>query len=121
MVGRIVVTADGQQYRRGTFRCWVPVTSRRWAVGGPHVAHVIELPAHREFESSVPRWARWIIDPEDPRFMLAARVHDYLLEEGYGRTQAAAEWLDGARALGAPDLLARLAYVAVAAWAVRRP
>lgn len=89
-----------------------------WRIGGPMVEHCVTIPAGFTFDSSVPRFMRWILSAHDPRFLLAACVHDWLLEQGYGRAQAAAEWYDGARAGGAPYGLARWAYVVVAAWAV---
>jgi hypothetical protein len=58
------------------------------------------------------------MDAQDPRFLTAALVHDFLLEEGYGRAQAAAEWRDAALFGGAPKAKTNLAFVAVAAWAV---
>lgn len=92
-----------------------------WRIGGPMVDHPVLIPAGFVFDSSVPWALRWILSPHEPRFLLAACVHDWLLAQGYGRAQAAAEWLDGARAGGAPPALARWAFVAVAAWAVFRP
>ncbi|WP_284262452.1 DUF1353 domain-containing protein [Roseicyclus amphidinii] len=107
---------------------FAPGLRRRWRSTQPLVWEVgrkggtglrVTIPAGTEFESSVPWWARWWIDPDDPRYLLAALVHDYLLEAGvYGRAQAAAEWYDGALAGGAPGWQARSAFVAVAAWAV---
>lgn len=106
----------------GVSRRWRTAAPVTWEIGTKGSGRWIEIPPGREFESSVPWWARWIIDPDDPRFLLAALVHDVMLEEGiYGRVQAAAEWFDGARAGGAPRGLARLAFIAVAAWAVLAP
>lgn len=93
----------------------------RWRIGGPMVDHPVIIPAGFTFDSSVPWYLRWLLSPHDPRFLLAACVHDWLLEQGYGRAQAAAEWYDGARKGGAPYKLARRYYVAVAWWAVYKP
>ena len=92
-----------------------------WRIGGPMVDHKVIIPAGFTFDSSVPRALHWLLSPHDPRFLLAACVHDWLVEQGYGRAQAAAEWYDGARKGGAPYGLARWAYVAVAIWAVFKP
>jgi hypothetical protein len=99
----------------GRYVLMAPLT---WRVGGPNVDHAVVIPEGFIFDSSVPRWLWWLLSPHDTRFLLAACVHDWLLAQGYGRTQAAAEWHDGARKGGAPYGLAKLAYVAVAAWAV---
>jgi hypothetical protein len=103
----------------GLRRRWRTVADVAWEVGRKGSGATITIPAGTEFESSVPWWAHWILPPDDPRFLLAALVHDHLLESGvYGRPQAAAEWFDGALAGGAPGWKARLAFVAVAVWAV---
>lgn len=93
----------------------------RWRIGGPMVDHAVLIPAGFVFDSSVPVWLRWVVSPHDARFLLAALVHDWLLAEGYGRWQAAAEWFDGALAGGAPRGLARAAFCVVAFWAVYKP
>lgn len=107
---------------RGERRAWRSVQAIAWHVGRKGSGDVVMIPEGREFESSVPVWMRWVISPDDPRFLLAALVHDYMLEEGiYGRPQAAAEWLDAALAGGAPPFRTRVFFVAVAAWAVMWP
>jgi len=112
---------DGVKFERGLERRWRNVEPVPWEVGGIGSGRHITIPAHTEFESSVPRLGRWFISRDDPAFLLAALVHDYLLEAGiYGRPQAAAEWYDGAMAGGAPPTKAKLAFVAIAAWAVFR-
>lgn len=110
------------RFRRGLLRRWSVVEPVVWHIGRDGSDNIIVIPAGTEFESSVPWWARWFIGQDDPRFLLAALVHDVMLERGiYGRAQAAAEWLDGALAGGAPPWKARVAYVGVAIWAVVRP
>jgi Protein of unknown function (DUF1353). len=109
-------------FERGQTRRWATTRAIEWDVGRKGSGRRVVIPAGREFESSVPWWARWLLHPDDPRFLLAALVHDHLLETGtYGRPQAAAEWYDGALAGGAPPWRARLVFVAVAAWAVYKP
>lgn len=109
-------------FARGSVRRWKTTAAVTWHLGRAQSGLIVTIPQGREFESSVPWWARWIVDPDDPRFLIAALVHDFLLEAGvYGRAQAAAEWLDGALAGGAPETRAKLCYVAVAIWAVMRP
>lgn len=106
-------------FARGTTRRWATTAPVQWEVGTKGSGLHITIPAGTEFESSVPWWAGWFIRRDDPRFLLAALVHDHLLEAGiYGRPQAAAEWFDGAMAGNAPVIRAKLAFVAVAFWAV---
>jgi hypothetical protein len=107
------------EFKRGTKRRWQNVDPVPWEVGTKGSGAFITIPAGTEFESNVPWYGRWFVSPDDPRFLLAALVHDYLLESGiYGRTQAAAEWYDGARAGGAPSFKSKIGYVAVAVIAV---
>mgnify|MGYP000589673145 CR=1 FL=1 len=109
-------------FERGTTRRWRSTQRIVWEIGRQGSGRTIIIPPGREFESSVPKLFRWFISPDDPRFLLAALVHDHMLEAGiYGRPQAAAEWYDGALAGGAPRGKAKLAFIAVAAWAVLKP
>lgn len=106
-------------FERGTVRRWRVLIPVKWEVGRKGSGDWVTIPAGREFESSVPWWARWFLRRDDPRFLLAAAVHDYMLESGrYGRAQAAAEWYDAALAGLAPGWKARLSFLAIAAWAV---
>jgi hypothetical protein len=109
----------GQMFERGTIRRWRTTEDIPWEVGAVNSGYFEVIPAGTEFESSVPWLFRWIIDRDDPKLLLAALVHDYLLETGvYGPAQAAAEWYDGALAAGAPKWKAKLIYVGIAIWAV---
>jgi len=108
-------------FTEGYHRRWRTDRRHVWEVGGAGSGRFITIPAGTEFESSVPQWARWFISPDDKRFLLAALVHDYLLEAGvYERPQAAAEWYDAARAGAAPAFRAKVAYIALAINAVVR-
>lgn len=108
-------------FERGVVRRWQTVVEVDWAMGHKDSGASVIIPVGFEFESSVPWWARWFLHPDDPRFLLAACVHDYLIEIGaYGWPQAAAEWFDGAKAGGAPLWKARLCFIAIAAWSAFR-
>lgn len=108
-------------FERGNVRRWRLTEDLNWHVGQKTSRITVTIKAGREFESSVPIWARWFISQDDPRFLLAALVHDTLLEEGYyGPLQAAAEWFDGAIAGGAPRWKAIPAYIAISINATRR-
>ena len=104
---------------RGIRRRWRTSLPIEWEVGAKGSGNLIAIPAGTEFEISVPWWGRWLIGRDDPHFLLAALVHDYLLETGaYGKAQAAAEWYDGARAAHAPAWKVKVSFMAVALWAV---
>ena len=109
-------------FKRGTTRRWQSTVDIPWEVGSKGSGRHITIPRGTEFESSVPLWAQWFIPRDDQRFLLAALVHDHMLDAGiYGRPQAAAEWYDGAMAGGAPVFRSKVAFVAIAAWAVFNP
>jgi len=109
-------------FERGTIRRWRLTQDITWHVGRKGNGYPITIHAGREFESSVPFFARWWLSRDDPRFLLAALVHDHMLEVGiYGRGQAAAEWFDGAIAGGAPATKAKIAAVGIFIWALFRP
>ena len=106
-------------FARGTVRRWRTTRPVPWDVGRKASGHRVTIPAGTEFESSVPRLLRWWMRPDDPRYLLAALVHDYLLEAGiYGRLQAAADWDDAARAAGAPAAKTNLALMGIMAKAL---
>lgn len=93
-------------YERGGPRDYVTTRPIVWVVGGKYATHAVTIPAGFAFESSVPRLARWIVSPHDPRFLLAACVHDFLLEvERYEVLAAAAEWHSAAKKGKAPARL----------------
>lgn len=109
-------------FARGTVRRWQSTQDVTWHIGRARSGLVITIPAGREFESSVPWWAAWLIPRDDPRFLFAALIHDYMLEERLqGRAQAAAEWRDAALSQGVSPAVAGAAFLVVAFWAVIWP
>ncbi|MDV7271412.1 DUF1353 domain-containing protein [Thioclava sp. A2] len=71
---------------------------------------VLDIPAGREFESSVPRSLRWIWSPDDPYFLRAALIHDVLLESGARGFEADSQWRAAALANHAPPFRTGVAY-----------
>jgi hypothetical protein len=105
---------------RGGSREYVTVFPIVWFVGKKNSDWRLVIRPGREFESSVPALLRWIISPDDPRFLLAALVHDHLLEAGYRPFFAAGEWYDAALSRGAPRWLALPAAFVVAVFTIAR-
>jgi uncharacterized protein DUF1353 len=85
-----------------------------WDVGKKGSGLQITIPKGRAFESSVPRPLWWVLSPDNPRYLLSACIHDYLLEEGYRPFFAAGEWYDAALASGAPSWRSYMAALTVA-------
>lgn len=105
---------DGEDYRVAGP---VPVC---WDVGKLGSGWVLTIPIGFPFQSSVPWWACWYFDRHDPRWLLAAAVHDCLLAQGHDRAFAACEWLRAARAM---DQRRRVwvAFAGVFLWAFLKP
>lgn len=107
-------------FERGSKRRWRTTKDVDWHVGRKQSGYIITIETGREFESSVPWWGRWFLDRDDPRFLLAALVHDVMLENKiFGPLQAKAEWFDAAIAGGAPRWKAKAAYMIIALNALR--
>jgi hypothetical protein len=69
------------------------------------------IPAGFEFESSVPWWGIWLLDPDDPKFLLSAAVHDWYLEQGFRRSFCDSQWFDAALKSKAPRFKRNLIYM----------
>lgn len=127
-------------FELGTVREWRSTRPVTWEIGTKGSGQIITI-TPREFESSVPWSKRWdwffrilnraipIFPPrDDRRYLFAALVHDWMLEEQredgsfrYDRVRASSEYFHAARAGGAPLLGAKFAYLAVAFWSVFKP
>lgn len=106
-------------FERGSTRRWRLTRDISVVVGGELIAHRISIPSGTEFESSVPEWVpSWYIERDDPTLLLAAVVHDVMLERGYDRAFSAAAWLEMARRGGFNEGIARQAYLGIAYRAV---
>ncbi len=86
-----------------------------WRIGhidGP----VYRVPEGFTFDVSVPRFLRWLFSPHDRRMLKAAALHDHMLESGWSRITAAAEFHNALKAdgVGAARRLAML--MAVLLW-----
>ena len=89
-----------------------------WEVGRKGSGLEVAVPAGTDFDVSVPRWARWLIDPHDTRFLKAACMHDMLLAWGWDRLTSAAVFGGALKADGvsAGKRLAMFLAVAVYRW-----
>lgn len=89
----------------GKRRRYATATGVDWDIGKKNSGWVLLIEPGREFESSVPSWVpRWVLDQDDPRLLLAALIHDVLLESGHRAFFAAGEWYDAALKGGYPKL-----------------
>lgn len=63
-----------------------------WDVGRKGSDWFLIVAPQTIFDLSVPRCLRWLLSPHDRIWLPAAAVHDHLLERGYDRAFAAAEF-----------------------------
>jgi Protein of unknown function (DUF1353) len=101
---------------------WILHEPLEWNIGREGSVWVLTVPVGFSFDSSVPRWLRWIVSANHAPWLLAACVHDRLLQEGFDKAFAAGEWWRAARAMRAKDPKAWLvlpAYYGVVLWTVR--
>lgn len=118
-------------FARGEQRRWKSLRLVEWHLGAKESGYVFCIPPNQEFESSIPSllvWLRvylypfffWLPDQDDPRLLLAALVHDALLESGWRHTSAAGEWHDAALKGGYRKWKAGIMALFVFAWGLRK-
>ena len=90
-----------------------------WEVGRKGSGLTVTVPDGYVFESSVPWYARWILSPHDRRFLSAAAVHDWLLENGHPKAFAASQWHDCVAAMGVARWFRLLAFIGMVLWTVK--
>ena len=74
------------------------------------------MPAGFAFDISAPRCLQWIVSPLDRRYLLAAAVHDWLLQDGWKRNRAAIEFYHGLLAMGVKRWWAVVMTACVLVW-----
>jgi len=109
------MTVIGCQFNRGGRRGYVLAAPLCWNIGKKQSEWLLIIPEGTEFESSVPALLRWALSPDDPAFLKAAVIHDFLLESGFKRAFADSQWLEAALSEQAPPFKARIAYVGMVA------
>lgn len=105
--GSIATRLDGIEYRLERDLVW-----RIGHVDGPTYV----VPAGFTFEVSVPRALQWLYDPHDRRMLKAAALHDHMLEAGWSRITAGAEFHNALKADEVPAWRRLAALIAVLVW-----
>ncbi|MEM9795138.1 MAG: DUF1353 domain-containing protein [Pseudomonadota bacterium] len=91
----------------------------KWEVGRKGSDLWVIVPIGTVFDVSVPVWLRWAFDPRDARYLKAAALHDWTLEEGWDGVTAAGLFAEALKADGV-GFARRLAMVlAVIVWTFR--
>lgn len=119
---------DFRSWRRVAGGYYILTADLMWEIGKAGSGLWVIIPAGFVFDSSVPRLLRWLVPQSHEPWLLAAAVHDYLLDAGFDRAFAAGEWCRAARAKaaslakdGRPDWRSALivpAYFGIGLWTV---
>lgn len=70
-----------------------------WTIGSP-TGPTYSIPQDYVFDISVPWFLRWIYSPHNRAFMKAAALHDHMLESGWDRLTAGAQFHEALRSDG---------------------
>ena len=87
-----------------------------WEVGAKGSGWELNLPKGFEFDISVPRLFEWFLSPHDREVLLAAAVHDELLNRGHDLFFASGEFRRAAIARGKHWIFARILYQTTLTW-----
>ena len=95
----------------------------QWEIGTKGSSWWLTVPTGTRFDISVPRLLEWLLSPHDRRVLLAAAIHDRLLERGHDAAFASAEFRRAAIARGVPKASAWGVFFATLIWTAfkRRP
>jgi hypothetical protein len=92
---------------------FITVRAIRWHLGRSGSGWVYTVEAGFRFDVSIPVWAQWAFDPKDERYLKAACLHDHMLENGWSRVTAGAEFHEALRADGVGRIRRKLMWLAV--------
>lgn len=92
---------------------WITLSDIDFHVGREGSGLVVSVAAGTRFDVSIPRGLRWLFDPDDPRFLKAAAVHDTLLVRGWDRVTAGAVFHSALKADRVGCVRRRLMWLAV--------
>ncbi|WP_298491525.1 DUF1353 domain-containing protein [uncultured Maritimibacter sp.] len=87
-----------------------------WEIGRIGSGLWVGVPVGYRFDVSVPRALWWVIDPNDPRFLKAAALHDFALGDRWSRVAAAALFAEALAADGVGRWVRLAATLAVICW-----
>lgn len=88
----------------------------KWELGKAGSGFVLKIPVGFTFNFSCPRMLSWAINANNPQYMLAACLHDYLLFQKWRRGRSSVEFYYGLKALGVNTVLSATMTGAVMLW-----
>ena len=83
-----------------------------WDIGKKGSGYTLSFETGVRFDISVPVYLRWILSPHNRIVLLAAMVHDKLVEEGYDIAFSSAEFRRACVARGLPKWKAWILFFA---------
>lgn len=88
-----------------------------WEVGRKGSLLWMKVPPGFEFDVSIPKLMRWMLDPHNPKYLKAGALHDYLLHvQLWERVASAAAFSDALKAEGVRRMKRLAMVLAVISW-----
>ncbi len=100
----------------GTYKTYQLDDKLSWNIGSKSSSWLLDIPTGRTFDISVPKWLEWVQSPHDRSVLLAAAIHDELLNLGHDQAFASAEFRRAAIAGGTAKLKAWVLFFATLIW-----
>lgn len=92
----------------------------RWDIGAKGSGWTLTVPEGRDFDISVPWYARWFLSPHDFTVLPAAALHDELLRLGHDAAFASSEFRRALRARGIGVVWAWVLFTVTLLWTAIR-
>ncbi|PHR57944.1 MAG: hypothetical protein COA43_11245 [Robiginitomaculum sp.] len=87
-----------------------------WEIGAKGSGWWLEVPKGYEFDISVPRVFEWVLSPFDRRVLLAAAIHDRLLDLGHDIAFASSEFRRACLVFGVHPAFAWVLFLTTLIW-----
>ncbi len=104
------------EHVEGSHKLYRLTEELQWDIGAKGSGWVLIVEKYRVFDISVPRWLEWLQSPHDPCVLLAACIHDEILNRKHDVGFAAAEFRRGLLARNLNPLKAWIWFLAVLVW-----
>ena len=109
-------TFDAFEHVQGTYKKYRLTDTLEWSIGKKNSGWVLDIPEGTTFDISVPRVLEFITNPHDARLLPCAAVHDVLLERGFDKAFASAEFRRAAKARGIGTTKAWMLFLSTLVW-----
>jgi hypothetical protein len=109
-------TFDNFKFVEGADKTYELTEDLVWEIGKKGSGLYLYLNKGTQFDITVPKGLQWLQSPHDRILLLAALVHDELLERGFDNAFASSEFRRAAIARGKNSVYAWLLFFLTLAW-----